>query len=254
MPGGRTASEWQRTTIQTRWQQKEALMEEILRSLAVQPEPWSAGGILLNTILAYLLGLFIAWIYQTTNRTLTTSYSFVNTLVLLAMIMGLVIMVIGNNIARAFGLAGAMSIIRFRTVVKDTRDTTFVFFSLGAGMAAGTGNIRIALLGTLLIGLLIAILHWTRHGAVERDEYLLSFAVLPDDYAGEPKNYQPSFARYLKHQNLVSVKSERMGESLRLAFHVTLKNPSEADRLVAELSNLEGVQRVTLLYGDDGQT
>jgi len=228
-------------------------MEDLLRSLALRPEPWSTGEIIVNISLAFLLGLFITWTYRSTHRQLTVSFSFMNTLVLLAMIMTLVMMVIGNNIARAFGLAGAMSIIRFRTVVKDTRDTAFVFFALASGMGTGTGNLRLALMGTVLIGLFIFILHWTRHGSVSRNEFLLNLRMLPPESEEERKVYLPVFERFLKRHRLVTVKSTKMGDSLKMTFHVVVKNPDETETLVAELSGLEGIHRVSLSFGDSSE-
>jgi len=228
-------------------------MDDLLRTLATRPEKWLAGEIVLNVLLAFLLGLFVAWIYRATHRQLAVSFSFVNSLVLLAMIMAMVMMVIGNNIARAFGLAGAMSIIRFRTVVKDTRDTAFVFYSLGAGMACGTGNLKIALIGTLLVGLFIAILHWSRHGVISADEFMVTFSMPPTDDVEETKIYAPIMKKYCSGHHLVGVKSERMGETIRLTFQVSLKDPREAEVLVSELSNLEGIQRVAVNFGEDSQ-
>ncbi len=225
-------------------------METLLRSLALRPEPWTTGEIIVNLVVAFMLGLFIAWTYRSTHRQLTVSFSFMNTLVLLAMIMTLVMMVIGNNIARAFGLAGAMSIIRFRTVVKDTRDTAFVFFALASGMGTGTGNLRLSLIGTLLIGLFIFILHWTRHGSVSRNEFLLNLRMLPPENEEERKVYLPIFEQFLKKHRLVTVKSTKMGDSLKMTFHVVMKDPEDTETLVAELSGLEGIHRVSMSFGD----
>ena len=228
-------------------------MDEILQSLAIRPEPWLAGEIILNTTLSFFLGPFVTWVYRSTSRQLTISFSFINTLVLLSMLMCLVMMVIGNNIARAFGLAGAMSIIRFRTVVKDTRDTAFVFYALGVGMACGTGNLKIALIGALLIGFFIGVLHWTRHGAVMRNEFMIGFSMLPTDNVAEAKIYLPVLERFCRHHQLVGVKSERMGETIRLTFHVGLKDPDQSELLVSELANLEGLQRVAINLGEAAQ-
>ena len=170
-----------------------------------------------------------------------------------AMVAAMVMMVIGNNIARAFGLAGAMTIIRFRTVVKDTRDTAFVFFALASGMGTGTGNLRLALMGTVLIGLFIFILHWTRHGSVSRNEFLLNLRMLPPESEEERKVYLPVFERFLKRHRLVTVKSTKMGDSLKMTFHVVVKNPDETETLVAELSGLEGIHRVSLSFGDSSE-
>jgi len=228
-------------------------MDEILQTLTMRPIPWTAGEIILNLSLAFFLGLFIAWVYRSTQRTLQVSFSFVNTLVILSMLMTLVMMVIGNNIARAFGLAGAMSIIRFRTVVKDTRDTAFVFYALASGMASGTGNLKISVIGTVLIGLYLGILHWTRHGTVIRNEYLLTFRMFPTDDPVERTVYLPLFEKFMKRYHLVNVKSTRMGETLQLTFHVALKDPEQVEIVVSELGALEGVQRVALSFGDEAQ-
>ena len=229
------------------------MMEDLLRSLALRPEPWSSGEIVLNIAVAFFLGLFITWTYKSTHRQLSVSFSFVNTLVLLAMIMTVVMMVIGNNIARAFGLAGAMSIIRFRTVVKDTRDTAFVFFALASGMGAGTGNLRLAVIGTLLVGFFIFLLHWTRHGAISRNEYLLTLRMLPPESEEERKVYMPVFDRFLSRHRLISVKSTKMGDSLKLTFHVVMKDAKKTEPFISELSGLEGLHRVSLSFGDSAE-
>jgi len=229
-------------------------MDDLLGSLAIRPEPWSAGEVARNVAVAFALAVFVTWVYRATNRRLTTSFSFVNTLVLLAMIMSLVMMVIGNNIARAFGLAGAMSIIRFRTVVKDTRDTAFVFFSLGIGMATGTGNLMIALVGTALVSVFVGILHWTRHGAADRAEFLLSFERTPGGVEAESRVHVRVFERFLRASSLVDVRSQRMGQLLRYTYHVRLRDPERVPELVAELSALEGLQRVSCTHGEDGES
>ena len=110
---------------------------------------YSVSVVLLNIIYSFILGLFISFVYMKTHRGISYSQSFVHTLVFVNLIATVVMMVIGNNLARAFGLVGALSIIRFRTVVKDTKDTAYVFFSLVIGMAIGTGAYLIAILGTL---------------------------------------------------------------------------------------------------------
>jgi uncharacterized membrane protein YhiD involved in acid resistance len=228
-------------------------MDELLRSLAIRPEPWDTAEIAVNLAVAFALGVLITWVYRGTNRQLTSSFSFVNTLVLLSMIMSVVMMVIGNSIARAFGLAGAMSIIRFRTVVKDVRDTAFVFFSLGIGMATGTGNLKIATVGTLLVSLFIWVLHWTRHGATDRARFLLSFERAPTDDEAEIRVHRPVFDRFLRTSSLVDVRSQRLGQFLRYTYHVQLRDPEQVPRFVAELSALEGIQRVSCTHGEDGE-
>ena len=104
--------------------------------------------VVFNSLVAFILGLFIAYTYKKTHQGLSYSQSFVLTIIFVTIIIGFVMMVIGNSLARAFALVGALSIIRFRTVVKDTKDTAYVFMALAVGMGAGTGNYFIAVYAT----------------------------------------------------------------------------------------------------------
>src|SRR3954471_22755590 len=92
-----------------------------------------------RSVLAVLLGLLVVGVYRVTVGRRTDPGTLPTTLVLLAVLIALVTMVIGNSVARAFGLVGALSIVRFRTVVEDTRDTAFVIFAVAVGMGVGAG-------------------------------------------------------------------------------------------------------------------
>ena len=100
-----------------------------------------------NLGLACVLGLIISLIYKKTHTGLSYSQSFLITIIFVTVIVSMVMMVIGNSLARAFALVGALSIIRFRTVIKDTKDTAYVFIALAAGMAAGTSSYLLAISG-----------------------------------------------------------------------------------------------------------
>ena len=106
--------------------------------------------ILINLTLSFILGVVVSLIYKRTHKGLSYSQSFMITNIFVSVIVCMVIMIIGNNLARAFALVGALSIIRFRTVVKDTKDTAYIFWALAVGMASGTGSYFLALAGILL--------------------------------------------------------------------------------------------------------
>ena len=109
---------------------------------------------MVSPVLAALIcGAAISWLYKATYQGPGFSQNFSSSIILLPMITALVIMIIGNNLARAFGLVGALSIIRFRTALKEPLDIVYVFFALAVGMAAGIGSYMIAFTGTLVIGL-----------------------------------------------------------------------------------------------------
>jgi uncharacterized membrane protein YhiD involved in acid resistance len=158
-------------------------------------------------------------------------------------------MVIGNNLARAFGLVGAMSIIRFRTALKDSRDIAFVFFALAAGMAAGAGNHLIGMVAIPMILVIILILYWTQYGSTEQKDYLLKFWMVPNDL-DEPI-YTALFEKYLKNYTMINLRSARLGQFLELSFKIRFKKPEQSQAFISELGSLEGIERATLVVGEE---
>lgn len=217
----------------------------MLNDLVLSGERFLLMDILLNVAIAFVLGAFVAISYRRTHRSFNYSVSFVNTLVLLPMITAIVMMVIGNNLARAFGLVGAMSIIRFRTVIKDTRDIAFVFLALAAGMAAGTGYHLIALAGTGAVVLLIILLHLGSFGSVRSHDLLLRFSLSPDERGS--MLHERVFKEHLKKHTLLNINTRRGGEILELSYFVQLKAPERSREFVRELGGVVGVDSVSLI-------
>ena len=107
--------------------------------------------VFLSLLLAFVLGQSLAWTYYFTHSGLSYSRSFVQSLVLITVMVAMIMAVIGNNIITAFGLMGALAIIRFRNVVKDTRDIVFIFCTLVVGMAAGLADTAVAAAGLAFV-------------------------------------------------------------------------------------------------------
>ncbi|HET9667109.1 MAG TPA: DUF4956 domain-containing protein, partial [Desertimonas sp.] len=103
----------------------------------------------LAMLIAFVGCAVIGLTYRTTHRGVSYSQSYVQTLVLMGMVIALIMLVVGSNIARAFSLVGALSIIRFRNAVKETRDVGFIFFAMAIGMAAGTRFFLLAVIATV---------------------------------------------------------------------------------------------------------
>ncbi len=200
--------------------------------------------VVFNMIIAFILGMFISILYRKTFQGYSYSSSYVNTLVIITMVTAIVIMVIGNNLARAFGLVGAMSIIRFRTVLKDTRDIGFVFFALAVGMAAGSGNHLIGIVGCGIIGIIIFVLYLTNYGSRRTEERALRFWIIPGDE--ENPVYMDVFREYLLKFDLMNVKSIRLGQFLEMSYSIVFKDKNQSHAFIKELSSLEGVERVSL--------
>lgn len=204
--------------------------------------------VVMNVLLAFALGFLIAAIYRLTYQGFTYSASFVNTLVIISMVTTIVIMVIGNNLARAFGLVGAMSIIRFRTAVKDTRDIAFVFFALAGGLAAGAGNHLVGTVGCILTSIVVLILYFFDYGINTSKELLLRFWTTPGDDEIPP--YLRVFEKYLKSHSLVNMRSARLGQFLELSFNVRFKDEVHHQSLIRDLSTVEGIERISLIMGE----
>ena len=143
-------------------------LEHLLERTAAPPTGDAVETVLLCLLLAFVLGQVIAWAYSATHVGLSYSRTFTQSLVLLTMIVSLVMLVIGNNIVTAFGLLGALAIIRFRNVLKDTRDTAFIFLGLVVGMAIGAQKFLTAIVGTVSILSAALYLYYTAFGTQGR--------------------------------------------------------------------------------------
>jgi hypothetical protein len=136
-------------------------MQEFLSLLKNSPipnQPANLLTVLLSLVVATILPIPIALLYMKTHKDETYTQSFVQSLILISIVVAAVMLVIGNNIARAFGLIGAVAIIRFRTKVKDPRDTTFLFLCITLGMACGLGLYYISIITTIFISCIMILL------------------------------------------------------------------------------------------------
>ncbi len=202
-----------------------------------------------NLTMALICGFIISVFYRFSFKGPHYSTSFVQALVILAMVTALVIMVIGNNLARAFGLVGAMSIIRFRTAVKDTQDIVFIFFSLAAGMAAGVGLKILAVFGTLFIGTVLYTMSSLNYAHPRKRDYLLQFQC---DLAEGEETYLQAIQKFCRRNKLINMQSVGAEELYELSYHIELKKRSERTNLIKELNGLNQVEHVRL-YMDDEQ-
>ena len=158
-------------------------------------------------------------------------------------------MAIGNNLARAFGLVGAMSIIRFRTAVKDTIDIVFIFFALAVGMAAGVGYHKIAIIGSLSVGAIILLLTYlnlplTRHGDI-----LLQFVT--GDFPDASPPYLSVLQAHCRSHRVVNVRTIGESANLELSYSIRLKKAEGNVELVRALKKIAGVGHVTLYYDEE---
>jgi hypothetical protein len=216
---------------------------------AQKPDPpLSLDEIVLRLGCAAAFGIAAGAVYFLTQRKRRAeASSFVSTLVLLAILLAMVSMVVGSNIARAFSLVGALSIVRFRTVVEDTRDTAFVIFAVVVGMAAGAGAYVVASVGIPLVGLVAwGLAAWGgvngRAGVAASGRAANSLVVRVGIGADSATAVEPALARHAETVRLVATATARQGAALDLTYTIRLREGATAVALVAELNRVEGVQ------------
>ena len=201
-------------------------------------------------VVALICGILIAIFYKTTYKGSGYTNSFLNTLVILSIITAIVITVIGNNLARAFGLVGAMSIVRFRTAVKEPFDIVYIFFSLAVGMAAGVGFITISIGGTLFIGFVLVLLNKTSILHSVKSEYLLQF-YFSENGNGIETPYLFPMKRYCKDYKLINIKGSGNGDGLEISYYVSLKDITKNTNLIKELRSIDGLRNVNLFFDEE---
>lgn len=207
-------------------------------------------GLVLGALgVSFACGLAISLLYQWTYKGSSYAPSFVRSLIFMAMITSVVMLAIGNNLATAFGLVGAMSIIRFRTAVKDPQDIVFVFFALAVGLAAGVGMFMVAIVGTLTIGTIVAITSGTDFGVLNRRSFLLQLTYDAPQQNGQAA-YLPVLRKYCKRHDLVNAKSGSRGDVLNLTFFVRLRDNNEVEAFTRELGRADHVHDVSVFYDE----
>lgn len=210
----------------------------------------SLAHILINILVGFVMGLVIAWTYRVTHVGFTYARTFMFTLVFLTTIATLVIIAIGESVARAFALAGALSIIRFRTPIKDTRDMTFVFFALISGLAMGTGHLAMAVLATLLIAGLI-LLYYRLSGTyfVEAQKYMLRLTT--DDVAGTERFVGDALKDLVRDQRLMNVSKPQDDGVVEMVYVVRLLDDATVSRVSEKLAGNGGIRNVSTLALSD---
>jgi len=204
--------------------------------------------ILVNILLAFLIGLIMATVYKNTHRELSYSASFTFTLVLLTISGSILMMIVGNSLARAFSLFGAFSIIRFRTAVKDSKDIAFVFISLILGMAVGTNNYTIALMSTVLIIAVIYFLTKKRFGMIDRTDHLLTLEFpshLPTD------KLMAVFKASLTWHQLANLLTFDKQDKLEMTYNIKLKPQINPADFLRQLKKIKGVDKLHLVNLED---
>lgn len=204
-------------------------------------------------VLAFVLGLAIAWVYKRARPANGEADSFGVTLVLLTILIAMVTQVIGDNVARAFSLVGALSIVRFRTVVRDTQDTAYVIFAVAIGMAMGANHPTVALCGLAVVGGAALLLRKRSRTLPAPTDEQLPYALHVRLAIGHDADavLGTTLDQFVSGRRLVSVTTARQGMSIDASYHTALRGDNHASALVNALNRIDGVQNVELHRRED---
>lgn len=206
-------------------------------------QPLNLAALVLGLCLAFLCGQAIAWIYMFTHSGLSYSRGFVNSLVVIPMIVSIVMMVLNNNLVTAFGLMAVFAVVRFRNVLRDTFDTSYVLAVLVIGMACGTQRFSLAVIATLMLVIVMFYLSYSAFGSRFRYDLILNLRWT------KPVSELPLMTRVLNRHGrkiyCTSHRADEATESIDLCYRVLLRDPMRVEELLRELRALNGVARVS---------
>ena len=191
----------------------------------------------LAMMLAFILGLFIFYIYKKTYSGVMYSASFGVTLIALTMITSLIILAVTSNIVLSLGMVGALSIVRFRTAIKEPSDIAFLFWSIGVGIVIAAGLIPLALFGSLMIG---GVLWFFSNKSTFDQPYLLVVHL-------QNQSYEESAYQFIKeHVSKLSLKSKSVSPDL-IEIHYEVRLQDEQTTFINSLSTLPGVLHTVMV-------
>jgi len=200
--------------------------------------------VLLSLLLAFLLGQILAWVYYGTHSGLSYSRSFVQSLIIITVVVAMVMAVIGDSIITAVGLMGALAIIRFRNIIKDTRDIAFIFCSLVIGMAVGAQRYGIGIVGTVVLSLIMIYLHLVSFGSHRPQNAFLRF-----NLEGPLTNDHPLpniLKRFCSGYSLISVQDSSLSGRAEYAYQLMIRDPSRNEEMISALEEVSGISDISM--------
>ncbi|MFP7365288.1 DUF4956 domain-containing protein [Corynebacterium callunae] len=211
--------------------------------------------VLITLVLSFVLTSIVGVVYQKTHRHISYSQSFVQTLVLVGMVIAIIMLVVGSNIARAFALVGALSVIRFRNAVKETRDVGFLFLAMAIGMTCGTRFYVLAIAATVVVCAVLLIMYRFDWFKANIQRQIIKVQVPADGLADSGKSYAEEvemiLAEHCTSFELVSAESVRGGALTEFFYTAQMRNTVKPHELVDKLRDVNFGQKAAVLTGHD---
>lgn len=206
---------------------------------------WDLAGA--SLLLAFATSMIIATLYTLTYQGIGYLRSFVQTIALSGLVAALVMLAIGDDVARGLGMVGALTLIRFRTTLKDTRDLIFVFASLGVGVACGVQAFAAAILGTIAFGAAALYLSVSSFGSQRQYDAVLRFHG-PSDEAGVAQ-IREVLRQFCREFTLVDARTAGL-VGQECAYHLKLAKAQTESSLLTAIEQVPGVISASVFTRD----
>ena len=211
------------------------------------PTEISAAIIVLNIAVSLLLQLLIIFVYRKTHQGLSYSSSLIFTMAMIGVLGTVIMMVVQNNLIGAFTLLGAFSLIRFRTILKETRDIAFVFFALVIGIAVGTSNYSIAFISAVLLSSIILLFDRFDVGKINTGRGLILTFNAKEGL--DMNSVRSALSKHSKSFELLQIRTHGVGID-SYVFSLDLKDNLESVKVVSELKKDAGISDIEIITGE----
>jgi uncharacterized membrane protein YhiD involved in acid resistance len=199
---------------------------------------------LVSILVSYVLSQSVAFTYMLTHQGISYSRSFVVSLVAAGLVSTVLMLAIGNNLARGIGIVGTLALIRFRMQLHDPMDMIFVFASFAGGVAAGTGNFATGGIGTLAFLIVVGTLQMTGFGSRHRHDGVLRVQLPPNEETESA--LLASLKTYCRQFAAITIREVAQGREMERVYQVTLRTPGKEALLVKEIAAIKGAHAVSI--------
>ena len=208
-------------------------MEAIFSAITEYASAINIGDVVITLLAALVFGLVISATYIKTQKNGLYSESLAVTLTILPIILAMIILFVGSNVARAFSLAGTLSIIRFRSAPGEPKDIGYIFFDIAAGLACGVGQYVYGAVFVAVVCIFMIVIHKTRFASLKSSAKKLKITI-PEDLDYE-NAFDDIFKKYTTEYKLIKIKTTDLGSLFELAYNVTMRENGTDKAFIDEL-------------------
>lgn len=223
----------------------EQIIQQVLNQNSLTESANSLSEAVIKLFLALILGVVVAVVYKHVHRGISYSASYAYSIVIVTMVVAFIMMVIGTDVARAFTLLGAFTLIRYRTAVKDPKDTAFIFLALVVGLGVGASEFAVSIAGTLLIALTALALDKLNFGSAIKMDQILYMSV--DAKKTDQKQLEAVLKHFFRNIQLINVHYDSDNKSLQYSYNIHLGKKNSQAIAMSHISRVPGILQSEIL-------